>query len=27
MDADQQLVPFRYVVYAELAGSEIEPIR
>jgi glyoxylase-like metal-dependent hydrolase (beta-lactamase superfamily II) len=27
MDADQQLVPFRFLVYAELAGAEIGPIR
>lgn len=27
MDADQQLVPFRFVIYAELAGTEIGPIR
>jgi glyoxylase-like metal-dependent hydrolase (beta-lactamase superfamily II) len=27
MDADQQLVPFRYVVYAELADSAIGPVR
>lgn len=27
MDADQQLVPFRFLVYGELAGAEIGPIR
>jgi len=27
MDADQQLVPFRFLIYAELAGAEIGPIR
>lgn len=27
MDADHQLVPFRYVVYADLAGAELGPIR
>ncbi|HEX6523912.1 MAG TPA: hypothetical protein VF070_28510 [Streptosporangiaceae bacterium] len=26
MDADQQLVPFRFAVYAGLAGAEIGPI-
>jgi len=26
MDADQQLVPFRFAIYAELAGTEIGPI-
>jgi hypothetical protein len=27
MDADQQLDPFRYLIYAELAGAEMGPIR
>jgi len=27
MDADQQLVPFRSLVYGELAGAELGPIR
>ncbi|HEY3903893.1 MAG TPA: MBL fold metallo-hydrolase [Streptosporangiaceae bacterium] len=27
MDADQQLVPFRFVVYSDLAGRELGPIR
>lgn len=27
MDADQQLAPFRYVVYADLAASTIGPVR
>lgn len=26
MDADQQLVPFRFIIYAELAGIEIGPV-
>jgi hypothetical protein len=26
MDADQQLVPFRFAIYAELAGTEIGPV-
>jgi hypothetical protein len=27
MDADQQLVPFRYLIYGELAGVEMGPVR
>jgi glyoxylase-like metal-dependent hydrolase (beta-lactamase superfamily II) len=27
MDADQQLVPFRFLIYAELAGVEMGPVR
>jgi glyoxylase-like metal-dependent hydrolase (beta-lactamase superfamily II) len=27
MDADQQLDPFRFLVYGELAGAELDPIR
>jgi glyoxylase-like metal-dependent hydrolase (beta-lactamase superfamily II) len=27
MDADQQLVPFRFLIYGELAGAELGPIR
>ncbi|HEX6519050.1 MAG TPA: hypothetical protein VF070_03430, partial [Streptosporangiaceae bacterium] len=27
MDADQQLVPFRFLIYGELAGVEMGPVR